>query len=383
MNNRIRYTLEEIQRNIYYQMPKFLFEGELENLSNDARVLYSLLRDRHELSIKNQWINDNGEVYLIFSRENMCEMLKLSRPTITKAMNDLKKYNLIDEKRLGQGKANHIYLLLVDTPLTYERLPKTLENTEKEKIFPSDRKDEFSEGKNLSFLDEISFPSEKQEFFHQKGKNFSPINIGLKRDLEIHNNSNHIVSNLIVGKETEKEKTDTIRYDTTLSQSVETKKKQKNKEGFQNANANESNQALKKPSKLGYSVTDVEEIIKQNINYDYILLDAPHYKEMLDGVLHVIVSTIMTDFKDDSIGMGEERVPAELVKSVFFKLTKEDIEYFFENFNRQTDPTIKLTPYIRTSLYRNHGTNNFYWTNRVHVDIPNTAEKKLQSRTTE
>ena len=75
--------------------------------------------------------------------------------------------------------------------------------------------------------------------------------------------------------------------------------------------------------------------------------------------------------------MGEERVPAEVVRSVFFKLNKDDIEYFIENFNRQTEPITKLQPYIRTSLYRNHGTNSLYWSNRVHVDMPHMAKPKV------
>ena len=127
MTNRIRYTAAEVQRNTFYQMPKFLFDDEFKGLSNDARVLYSLLRDRHELSLKNQWLNENDEVYLIFSRENMCEMLNLSEKTVTKAMNDLKKHRLVDVQRRGQGKTNLIYLLNLES----------LDFTKKGKISPS------------------------------------------------------------------------------------------------------------------------------------------------------------------------------------------------------------------------------------------------------
>jgi len=110
-NNRIRYTVEKVLSNSFYQLPKFLFTGELKNISNDARVLYALLRDRHELSIKNQWINAKHEVYHIMSRETMCDMLGLSHKTVIKAINDLKRYNLLEEERKGQGKVNLLYLL--------------------------------------------------------------------------------------------------------------------------------------------------------------------------------------------------------------------------------------------------------------------------------
>jgi hypothetical protein len=125
-----RYTREDISNNLFYQMPKFLFEGELRNLSNDARVLYSLLKDRHELSLYNNWFNDAGEVYFIFSRENMEEILGLSDKTVKKAMDNLKKYDLIEEERRGQGKPNLIYLKVASVANTKKRKIYDLENGE-------------------------------------------------------------------------------------------------------------------------------------------------------------------------------------------------------------------------------------------------------------
>ncbi len=71
MNNRIRYTVNDIENSQFYQMPKFLFRGEFKDLSNNARVLYCHLKDRHKLSMKNKWINKDNEVYLIYTREDM------------------------------------------------------------------------------------------------------------------------------------------------------------------------------------------------------------------------------------------------------------------------------------------------------------------------
>lgn len=122
-------------------MPKFLFEGEFKALSNDARVLYSLLKDRHELSLKNNWIDEKGNVFLIFSRDDMQDMLGLSKPTVIKAVNCLKKHGLIEEERLGQGKANRIYLTVATVDIT--------------------------ERSN-------SFTSESKESLPQKVKNFNP-----------------------------------------------------------------------------------------------------------------------------------------------------------------------------------------------------------------
>lgn len=109
-----RYTATDIARGRFYQMPKFLFEDELKRgLCNDAKVLYSLLKDRHELSLQNNWINEKNEVYLVYTRNNMQEMLGLSDKTVKKAVDQLKKYGLMEEERMGFNRPNRIYLTAV------------------------------------------------------------------------------------------------------------------------------------------------------------------------------------------------------------------------------------------------------------------------------
>jgi len=99
-------------------MPKFLFEGEFKALSNNARVLYTLLRDRHDLSLQNHWVNEKNEVYLIFTRKNMEEMLGLSDKTVKKAVDELKDFGLIEEEHMGLNKPNRIYLTSVNVENT-------------------------------------------------------------------------------------------------------------------------------------------------------------------------------------------------------------------------------------------------------------------------
>lgn len=96
----------------FYQMPKELFRNPLykDRLSLEAKVTYTLLLDRLELSRINKWFNENGEIYLIFTRQELIDELRISRATASKVFNELKKCNLIKEERLGQGLANRIYI---------------------------------------------------------------------------------------------------------------------------------------------------------------------------------------------------------------------------------------------------------------------------------
>lgn len=106
-----RYSISDVGQTQYYQMPKFLFSGICKGLSNDARVLYSILRSRHQLSIQNCWVNSKGEVYIIFTREDMAEEIGISSlTTIRKIVTELKSVGLLSEERQGCNKPNLLYL---------------------------------------------------------------------------------------------------------------------------------------------------------------------------------------------------------------------------------------------------------------------------------
>ena len=156
-----RFTIDDVTNALFYQLPKFLMTGEFKNLNNDARVLYAVLKDRHELSMVNQWTNEDNEVYIIFSRDEMCEVLGLSKPTVIKAMKTLKEYNLVEEERVGQGDANKIYLLQVKTP---DNTPKS----KKSKIFTSNDKNYSNQEKK-----DFEFPSINNTYLSENLSNQS------------------------------------------------------------------------------------------------------------------------------------------------------------------------------------------------------------------
>ena len=108
-----RYTRQAIITNSFFQMPHFLTAGEFagDRLSNNARVLYTLLLERHKLSVKNGWLNDKGEVFNYFKREEMEAQLGLSERTVLKVMHELINCSLVEETHQGLNMPNKIYLL--------------------------------------------------------------------------------------------------------------------------------------------------------------------------------------------------------------------------------------------------------------------------------
>ena len=60
----------------FYRIPKALFtEPNFRELSTDAKVLYGILLDRMSLSLKNQWLDAQNKVYIIFTVEEIMDAL--------------------------------------------------------------------------------------------------------------------------------------------------------------------------------------------------------------------------------------------------------------------------------------------------------------------
>lgn len=99
-------------RESFAKAPKYLFDDDRYGLiSNDAKLLYMLLLDRHSLSCKNSHIfSDESGVYVLFSRENMAAALHCSRQKAGRLMGELKLAGLVGERRMGLNKANRIYV---------------------------------------------------------------------------------------------------------------------------------------------------------------------------------------------------------------------------------------------------------------------------------
>ena len=116
----------DIQNVYHMQMPRWLFsDPRYADMSLDAKVTYTFLLNRFQLSRRNGWVNEHGEVFVIFPRKAMAAELRVCEQRVTAAFRKLAELQLIWEKRCGRGDANQIYMATV-VPLedtTYECAP--------------------------------------------------------------------------------------------------------------------------------------------------------------------------------------------------------------------------------------------------------------------
>lgn len=98
-------SANETYRNLYYQLPKVLFTSEFyKSMSNDSKIAYAMLQDRCEYSIQNNWIDQDGHIYFIFTRNELMEILGCKENKIAKIKKELKSKNLLYEKRIPPKK---------------------------------------------------------------------------------------------------------------------------------------------------------------------------------------------------------------------------------------------------------------------------------------
>ncbi|WP_425250040.1 replication initiator protein A [Enterococcus faecalis] len=159
-------SANETYRNLYYQLPKVLFTSEFyKNMSNDSKIAYAMLQDRCEYSIQNNWIDQDGHIYFIFTRNELMDILGCKENKIAKIKKELKDKNLLYEKRIPPKKLptgefknypNRLYLGKLEVSATdvyaISNASHTNEFSESGKNQPSDKYDKinvsFESGKN-------------------------------------------------------------------------------------------------------------------------------------------------------------------------------------------------------------------------------------------
>lgn len=125
------HTLQDERNMRFFQLPKSLFDnpyyqgdGTRKPLSLGAKAAYAIIRDRLDLSRANNWADENGYIYLHFDVDSLGSILNVDRTTALRYKQELVAYELIVNKRIGQGNPNRIYVL---KPLSAEEDTRLLE----------------------------------------------------------------------------------------------------------------------------------------------------------------------------------------------------------------------------------------------------------------
>lgn len=95
----------------FIKIPKLLVTGEdFSTLSISAKILYGLLLDRMAIASKNQWIDDEGRVYIQYQLSEIQEDMNISKRKAGECLNELQDMGLILKRKGGNGYPSRIYV---------------------------------------------------------------------------------------------------------------------------------------------------------------------------------------------------------------------------------------------------------------------------------
>lgn len=309
----------------FYRIPKALFQDEyFKNLSSDAKILYGLMLDRMSLSIKNQWFDEQNRAYIYFSIEDIMELLNCGRNKAVKSLQELdqeKGIGLIEKKRQGFGKTNIIYVksfVIPDRDVTTPQI-----ESQKFTIQTTDEKGDDTEVCKINF---------------KKSQNQTSRNPENKLQEVCKSNSNY--NNLSYNKEND---TESDQIGSLQIRSID---------GMTTMQAYGS-------------------LIKENIDYDNLLITHPFEQELIKGIYELILETVLC--QNQEILIASNWYPAELVKSKFLKLEYSHIEYVIECLKKNTSKVKNIKKYMLAALFNAPATIDGYYQAEVNHDMPQFA----------
>lgn len=120
-----------------------------------------------------------------------------------------------------------------------------------------------------------------------------------------------------------------------------------------------------------------EEIIKENIEYDYLLQEYRFEKDRVDEIVDLILETVCSARK--TIRIAGDDYPAELVKSKFMKLDSEHIRFVLDCMRENTTKIRNIKQYLRAALFNAPSTIGSYYTSLVSHDMASGALSRPKS----
>ena len=334
----------------FIRIPKaMIVDPMFADLSVNAKLLYGVLLDRMNLSMKNRWFDSENRVYIIYQIAEIMEDFNFSKKTAVRYLNELENFGLVEKKRRGLGLPS---LLYVKNFVVFQ------DHSE-----PDDTDfDDVAEDDNLNENMETSRGIQRET---SRG-----VGTHTSRSVDME-----------TSKGVQKE---TLRGAKSELQEVTKRGPLISKTNSNNININntkESNNILSNPivknavDGMGREEESLFEkytkMVKDNIDYDVLI--SRHYleKSMIDGIVNLIVETIISE--NDYIIISSTKFPKEAVKSRFSKLDISHIEYVLECMNHNTTNIKNIKKYLLAALYNAPTTIDSYYKARVQHDMPELA----------
>ena len=347
----------ESEQFTFYRIPKLLFTAEYyRNMNCEAKILYGLILDRMGLSRKHGWLDQAHRVYIIFSIDEIMELLGVGNKKAGNLLAELEAAGLVEKKRQGQGKPNLIY-------------PKNFIVTEKRKGNPALKKGNLrvsvGNARNVEMTGlnpENSLQETKEEMqqtseIKENTDTVLPAGASPCFFQKCQNDTSKDVKTAVPevsfrqGIDIEKNKTEYHNLFPSVPESfygVETKRRESG-------------------SSAASRYLAYERLIRKQIGYECFKNDQPDAMREVDEIV-ALMAEVCCSQKEKIRIAGEDR-PAAVVRGCFLKLGHEHIALALKGMHENTTKIRNIKQYLLAVLYNSVNTLNSYYRALVNHDM--------------
>jgi len=105
------YYQHEAEQFRFIRIPRAMMTEELfASLSLQSKILYGLLLDRVGVARKNQWIDEENKLYVLYPISEIMEDMGISKPKAVNCLSELEQLGLVEKKHRGSGQPSLIYV---------------------------------------------------------------------------------------------------------------------------------------------------------------------------------------------------------------------------------------------------------------------------------
>ena len=353
MNFNYYYKNEAEQFN-FYRIPKVLFtDKHFSKLSVEAKVLYGLLLDRMSLSLKNDWIDSEGKVFIYFKLEDVQECMGIGKDKCIKLFAELDKgIGLIERKKQGLGKPTMIYVMNFNYTDTEVQTSAVVD-----KMSTTSPKAEAEESSNNAPSEEIDLQTSENPKSETRVGNIEEIH----QNTEVHTSKNP------TSRVRHCAEVQTSEFPTSgllKNRSLEVGKTDSNNTNINNTEFSNINLSYQKNPRSLY-----REKFKKAIHngIDYEVLVERYGSEKIDGLVQIMLDAMCSD--EDFVIIGYDKIPIKVLTEAFLNLNSTHIEYVIDCMEKNASNIGNMKNYILKALYNAPSTIEFYYRNEVNKNF--------------
>lgn len=308
---------QEVEQYTFLRVPKTLFtDPYYYELSNEAKLLYSMMLERMQLSIANGWFDEKNRAFIYYKAKTIMNDMHCHSQKCAKLISELEAIGLIQKEKQGLGMPDRIYVMNFATMLDQEM---DMHAREKE------TEDEGTEEDEIPDIPNSHLQRCENQIPEDVKNKAAEIRKTKPNNTEYSNTENNNLINHICRRPDESPGTDEIDKIDKIDEMIHT--------------------------------------IKGKLEYDFFAKQKDGDSKQYCELCNLILDTV--SINRQSVRIDKEDIPINAVRKRFLMLTQDSIRYVQLCLSETTTRIGNIRNYLLTALYHAPETQSAYFEQRV------------------